>query len=274
MPNHSLPQFLRSTILPSLAAVSAIGLPLATSLPASAASLTPVDLELSLLVDVSGSINSREYALQMGGYKDAFTKLSSQFGPGGFGSVAVNLIQWGNANSQQQSIPWTLLNDRASALQFANTIGALARFSTSSTAPGSALRFATPLFSSNDYDGQRWVIDVSGDGIENSGISTRLARDNALSAGVTTINGLPIVVGSNTSVETWYRNNIQGGTGSFVLAADGFEDFGRAIEQKLLLELTPPSAQSAAVPEPTTMLGVALAGGGLAWFKRRRQPSV
>jgi hypothetical protein len=236
-------QSLLSKILPSFAAIASLGFTVTAQLPASAATLTPVNVELSLLVDVSPSIDRNEYALQMGGYRDAFIRLSPLFGSGDFGSVAINLIQWGGANQQQQSIPWTLLNDQASALQFADAIGALVRAANSfSTAPGSAIQFATPLFSSNDYDGQRWVIDVSGDGTASSGVSTSLARDNALAAGVTVINGLPILpTRADTRLETWYRNNIQGGAGSFTIPAYGFEDVGRALEQKLRWELTLPS---------------------------------
>jgi hypothetical protein len=272
-----------SKILPSFAVIASLGVTVAAQLPASAATLTPVNVELSLLVDVSGSIDRLEYALQMGGYRDAFIRLSPLFGSGDFGSVAINLIQWSGRNQQEQSIPWMLLNDQASALEFANLIGTLVRPRSTGTVPGSAIQFATPLFSSNDYDGQRWVIDVSGDA-PGSSVSTSSARDNALAAGVTAINGLPIVTRkSGTSLETWYRNNIQGGVGSFTIAANGFEDVGRALEQKLRRELTVPSTDvpstdvpstdvpSTAVPEPTTILGILLAGGGLACLKRRQR---
>jgi hypothetical protein len=262
-----------SKILPSFAAISiaSLGVTIATQLPVAAVTLTPVNVELSLLVDVSPSISSRdgnnEYALQMEGYRDAFIRLSSLFGSGDFGSVAVNLIQWAGSDKQEESIPWTLLNDQASALQFADAIGALvrpARFS--GTDPGAAIQFATPLFSSNDYEGQRWVIDVSGDGRGNSFTSS--ARDNALAAGVSAINGLPILSSSRSTLDDWYRDNIQGGDGSFTIAADGFEDVDRTLEQKLRRELTSPPTS---VPEPTTILGMLLAGGGLACLKRRRR---
>ncbi|AFZ21957.1 DUF1194 domain-containing protein [Allocoleopsis franciscana] len=254
MPNQLVSQSLLSKILPSFAAIASLGFTVAAQLPASAATLIPVSVELSLLVDVSPSISSSEYALQMGGYRDAFVRLSSEFGSGSFGSVAINLIQWAGGNQQEQSIPWTFLNDQASALQFADTIGALVRPANfGGTAPGSAIQFATPLFSSNDYDGQRWVIDVSGDGRATSGVSTSLARDNALAAGVSVINGLPIVTtGSGTSLETWYRNNIQGGDGSFTIAANGFEDVGRALEQKLRWELTSTSTNIPSTDIPST----------------------
>lgn len=85
-------------VLSSFAVITSFGLTLNAQLPASAATLTPVDLELSLLVDVSGSIDNKEYALQMSGYRNAFIKLAPQFGSGDFGSVAVNFIQWSGRN--------------------------------------------------------------------------------------------------------------------------------------------------------------------------------
>lgn len=274
MPDQLLSQSSLSKILPSFAAIASLGFTVAAQLPASAATLIPVNVELSLLVDVSPSISNREYTLQMEGYRDAFIRLSPEFGSGSFGSVAINLIQWAGRNQQEQSIPWTLLNDQASALQFADAIGALVEPDNfAGTVPSSAIQFATPLFSSNDYDGQRWVIDVSGDGSESTSDLTRLARDNALAAGVSAINGLPILSRSRPNLDDWYRDNIQGGAGSFTIAANGFEDVGRALEQKLRRELTDPSTDipSTAVPEPTTILGILLAGGGLACLKRRQR---
>ncbi|MBD2579923.1 DUF1194 domain-containing protein [Oscillatoria sp. FACHB-1406] len=265
-----------SKTLSSVAAISALGLTVATGVPAKASSMTSVNVELSLLVDISPSINSQEYALQMRGYQDAFTKLSPLFGSGKFGSVAVNLIQWAGGNSQEESIPWMLIDSQDSAVRFADAIGSLVRPNWFSTAPGSAIQFATPLFSSNEYEGKRWVIDVSGDGVENSGVSTSQARDAALAAGVSAINGLPINPNylkdrGKSSLDIWYENNVQGGDGSFTLPAYGFEDVGRALEQKLRRELTvPPTEPPTSVPEPTTILGLVLMGGGFVGLKRRR----
>ena len=263
-----------SKLLTGVAAIASFGITVAAQLPAAAATLIPVNVELSLLVDVSPSVSSLEYALQTGGYRDAFINLSTEFGSGQFGSVAVNFIEWSGPNKQQESIPWTLLDSPASALAFADAIDALVRpAGFFGTAPGSAIEFATPLFSSNQYEGQNWVIDVSGDGTQNLGFPTSLARDNALAAGVTVINGLPIIATPGLSfIKTWYEDNVQGGPGSFVVAANGFDDVGRAVEQKLLLELTLPPTDTppTAIPEPTAVLGLALVGSGLACLKRRR----
>jgi hypothetical protein len=269
-------QLLLSKTLIGLTALASCGFAMAVQQPASAAALTPVKVELSLLVDVSSSIDSNEYVLQMEGYRDAFINLSPLFGSGEFGDVAVNLIQWSGSNGQEESIPWMLINNQASALQFAEEITLLSRPISSGTAVGSAIQFATPLFSSNDYEGQVWVIDVSGDGRATYGIRTDLARDNALEAGVSAINGLPILPStyepSRFGLDVWYENNVQGGVGSFVIPAQGFEDVGRALEEKLRRELTlaPTDPPSADVPEPYSILGICLVGYGLTRFKRHR----
>lgn len=274
MVNPLANQLLLSKTLIGLTTLVSCGFTLAAQQPASAAALTPVKVELSLLVDVSPSIDSSEYALQMGGYRDAFVNLSSLFGSGEFGDVAVNLIQWAGPTDQEESIPWTLINDQTTALQFADKIDAVSiPFGFISTAVGSAIEFATPLFSSNDYEGERWVIDVSGDGPANGGIPTSVARDNALEAGVSAINGLPILTPTyRSNLDVWYENNVQGGIGSFVIPAQGFEDVGRALEEKLRRELTlaPTDPPSADVPEPYSVLGICLVSYGLTRFKRYR----
>ncbi|MEO1209058.1 MAG: DUF1194 domain-containing protein [Cyanobacteria bacterium J06638_20] len=275
--------FQQARILSGLTTTAALGFVSATALPATAASLIPVDTELSLLVDISNSIDADEYALQTEGYQTAFANLASEFGGGDFGRVAVNLVQWSGVNLQVESVSWTLLDSESSVMQFVDTIPVLPRASISGgTAPGTAIEFATPLFSTNEYDGQRWVMDVSGDGRGTSGVASSIARDNALAAGVDVINGLPIV-GQFTDrfFEDWYRNNIQGGEGSFTIAADGFEGIGSALEQKLIAELTLPPTDlpseveppvidlPVSVPEPTMLWGLGLVFGGLLYRQRR-----
>jgi hypothetical protein len=228
-----------------------------------------VDTELSLLMDVSGSIDRNDFALQIKGYSDAFKNLAPRFG-NDLGTAAINLVFWGDR--QQEVIPWLLIKDAASALDFSNRIAALNRVGLGGTSPDRAIAFAAPLFFQNDFDGKRQVIDVSGDGIGNA-TATRRERDNALALGVDTINGLAITNGSS-SLKTWYETNIRGGANAFVLAVDDSTQFGAGIQQKLTAELTvgtvDPGDNSQAVPEPSTVLlatGAGILGG---FFKRRR----
>jgi len=236
---------------------------LASSARANAA--TPVDLELILLVDVSGSVDTNEFNLQRQGYRDAFYNSAVYNGimaGGTYNQIAATLVYWSGAAQQQQAVGWTLISDEATSKAFGDAILAAARPYNGMTGLGEAMAYAYPLFASNAYDGTRLVIDVSGDGSDNAGsIAPEDARAAALLAGVTTINGL--VIGTDSSVLAEYTNNVIGGTNPFVDQVNSFDDFGAAIQDKLAKEINP-------IPEPMTMLGLAMGVSGLVGYIRRR----
>lgn len=234
---------------------------------ATSASAISVGLELVLLTDVSGSVSATEYNLQKTGYVTAFQSAAVQnaiLNSVG-GSIAVTYIEWSGTTQQAIKVGWTEINSAASANAFAASLAATSRSFSGSTAPGSAINFASVLFGSNGFEAPRQVIDVSGDGSQNVGANTAAARDAALLAGVDAINGLPIL-GSEANLLSWYQNNIQGGTGSFTLAAASFGDFQAAIENKLIAEIS-----GNGVPDGgSTVLMLAGLAFGWAAVRRRR----
>lgn len=248
---------------------------LAISTTVNAATLTPVDVELQLLVDVSGSVDNNEFNLQKQGYIDAFNNpdlFNNFISQGNIGKIAVNFIYWSSGFQQQEAVGWTLIDSVAASQSFASAISSTLRPFSGSTAPGSAINFATPRFFNNAFDGARQVIDVSGDGAANGGANTAAARDAALASGVDAINGLVI---GQSGVVNFYNNNIKGGTNSFVLVANNFEDFANTIEDKLRTEivLNPPPQST---PEPTTLIGLLGLGafGVTSQLKRNKKQSV
>lgn len=222
-----------------------------------------VGLELALLVDVSGSVDAGEFALQRTGYVNAFQSAAVQNAILGSvnGSIAATLIYWSGGGQQQTAVGWTVINSVASSNAFAAAIGLAGRPYSGLTAPGSAINYAVPLFASNGHTAPRQVIDISGDGSQNDGANTAAARDAALAAGIDAINGL--VIGGDAGVLAWYNANVKGGAGAFVLTANDFGDFGAAIQDKLVREIT-------GVPEPSSVVLIFTAMGLAGLAARRR----
>jgi len=221
-----------------------------------------VDLELALLVDVSGSVDGSEYTTQMGGYSAAFRDATIQGEIAAGNGIAVSMVQWSSGNEQSQVVGWTLLTDAASSNAFADAIDAVVRAFDGLTAPGSAINFAVPTFDNNGFEGDRLVIDVSGDGRQNDGASTTAARDAADAADIV-INGLAIQT-DDSGLGAWYTANLKTPTG-FVVIADDFADFEAAVDRKILTEVV------GVIPEPMTMAAMFMGVAGIAGYIRKRR---
>lgn len=218
------------------AVLSAIGLALAGS--PRLAWAENVDLQLLLAVDVSFSVDSDEYALQIQGLAAALRDPGvidaiSTATPNG---VAMALMQWAGPREQTLSVPWSEVRDRDSAEAFAERIETVARPGTDGgTAIGDAVARGIALLADSRFQGTRQVIDVSGDGKTNLGDSPGPVRLRATSSGII-INGL-VILNEEPHLGDYYVLRVVGGPGSFVLRAQTFEDFARAIRMKLIREI-------------------------------------
>ena len=211
----------------------------------------PVDLELVLAVDCSRSIDDSEFAQQVQGYAEAFRHplVLRAIQSGTRRSIAVTYVQWAGPLLQNQAVGWTLINDGESALEFADRFQAAPRaFYGGGTSLSGIIDHAKTLFPKSGYSGRRRVIDISGDGINNTGRMATSARDEAVREGIT-INGLAILT-EIAGLDEYFRANIMGGEGAFVLAAEDFASFAQAILNKLIREIAaiPADAELAQAP--------------------------
>ena len=220
-----------------LAAV-AMALGLAVAGPAAAQGL-PVDIELVLAVDVSGSVDEREYALQMIGIAEALRlpEVGELIASHDFG-VALTLVHWSGGHINRQVVPWRLLRGGTDALRFAEEVEKVHRSNwANQTALGHAIQFCVKLVDNNAFTGRLRRIDLSGDGRNNSGIAPAIARDAALARHIT-VNGLPILDG-DPGLGDYFTAFVAGGEDAFVITAETYQDFAKAFRAKLLRELSP-----------------------------------
>jgi Ca-activated chloride channel homolog len=194
-------------------------------------------LELILAVDVSGSIDDREFALQMEGMAAAFEDpqlieaVQAQRG-----GVLVTLTQWSGASRQRQVTGWRLLRDEGSMAAFAHEIRGSGRdWRNYSTAIGEALYHALAVGETAPQACRRRVIDVSGDGVNNEGRAPRPMAD-ALAAIGYTVNGL-VIRGDKPDPVRHYEVNVLAGPRAFMEIASSFDDYPEAIRRKLLREV-------------------------------------
>jgi hypothetical protein len=246
---------------------------IALALPSSAQSPQPVDLALVLAVDASGSVDRVRFELQKQGYVAAFRhpRVIGAIQTGPSQAIAVIMMQWTGPALQVTAVPWTRISDAASANAFADAVARAPRaLFGGGTSISGAIDTSMALLFDNPYRAARRVIDISGDGSNNRGRSVNQARDEAVARGVG-INGLPILA-LEPDLDRYYRENVIGGPGAFVIAAKDFETFGEAILKKLIAEIADvsptviPGPREARSPEsintdPDTLLADARPAG-------------
>lgn len=205
----------------------------------------PVDVALVLAVDVSRSIDEDEARLQREGYRAAVAdpRVVEAIRGGMLGAVAIAYTEWAGIEYQRMVIPWTRIGSPRDAEGWAGTLAQAPRSSLSWTSISGAIDHARRVMAECPFEATRRVIDVSGDGVNNSGPPAELARDRAVAEGIV-INGLPILNDRPTfgrpppmPLDQYFRDSVVGGPGAFVIAAEDFETFGTAVRRKLIREI-------------------------------------
>lgn len=210
-------------------------------LPAASRAAERVDVALVLAVDVSESVDSARFTLQMAGIAAAFEAPEVQGAvlAGPHRSMLIALVQW--SNHPALSVPWTLLTSPADVRAFSAQVRRLRRTEKGFTCMSVALRsIADKLLTQMPVPADRVVVDVSGDGAENCNPRETVdeVRDDLVASGVT-VNGLPVLEGEEAeTLEAWYRAHVIGGDASFLVPAEGFEDFERAMRRKFITEVS------------------------------------
>ncbi len=223
------------------ALIAAFGVPLA-------AQAQECRQALALGLDVSGSVDAREYRLQISGVAEALDTpevreklLSMPAAP-----VALMVYEWSGPHDQAIVVPWTRVETGASIDTIIETLRQTRRRdATPGTALGVAMRMGQ-LYLAQQPECWKHTLDISGDGKSNLGPRPRDVRDLIEASGIT-INGLVIGVDNPNigdirqaeigELSSYFRAEVMTGPDAFVHTAIGFNDYARAMTQKLLREL-------------------------------------
>jgi hypothetical protein len=219
-----------------------------------------VDLLLALAMDVSRSMEQPKFLLQREGYAAAITnpQVLAAIKSGARQKIAICFIDWSGAGEQKLIIDWSIIDSAEMARKFGDLIFEAPRSFNDRTSIGGGITFAGAQIERAPYVAERRTVDVSGDGTNNAGRDVQLARDQAVAKGIT-VNGIPILTELQYSripehtnppggLEKYYRDNVIGGPGSFVMVAEDFNTFGKSMVKKLIAEIAgvPPPRRSVA----------------------------
>jgi len=231
----------------------------------------PVDIALVLLADVSQSVDAARYAMQKEGYHAAFRDpdVVAAILNGGEGRIAVAYAEFAGDAQARTVVDWTVIDSREGAAAFADAVASAGRPEPGDTSIAGGLGLATGLLEQCGCDPRRRVIDVSGDGPNNTRLSVTTARDQAIAAGAT-VNGLtilddgpepPVMLATRQvlnfprppfhgfNLADYYRRNVIGGPNAFLVEARDISSFGEALRHKLIVEIAgarPTPSRSAA----------------------------
>jgi hypothetical protein len=208
-----------------------------------------VDLLLVLAADVSRSVDEKKFKLQREGYAAAIVdpRVVRAMTAGTTGRIALCFLEWASDGEQIIIIDWMPVGSEAEAQTVSKRIREAPRAFMGRTSISAAIDYSMGVLARSPFAGTRRVIDVSGDGTNNSGRPVTSARDAAIAQGVT-INGLvilsevplptnPMHTHPPGGLTAYYESNVIGGPGAFVVEAESFEAFGQLLVSKLVKEI-------------------------------------
>lgn len=203
---------------------------------------------LALGLDVSGSVDAREYRLQMGGVATALDAAEVRDKLFAMPSAPVRLMvyEWSGPADQAIVVPWTTI---AAPSDLSSVIETLQQTTRREASPGTALGVAMKQgarYLAEQSDCWKRTLDLSGDGKSNLGPRPRDVRPAIAPSGIN-INALVIGV-DNPSIgdvrqaeigelSSYFNANVILGPDAFVMTALGFADYARAMRDKLVREL-------------------------------------
>ncbi|MEL6640656.1 MAG: DUF1194 domain-containing protein [Pseudomonadota bacterium] len=213
-----------------------------------------VDLELVLLVDVSRSMTERELEIQRRGYAEALRnpEVFAAIQTGFLQRIALTYIEW--AGAQEVIVDWRIIETQDDLNSFADALTVRFDPTLRRTSISEALLFGAEQLATNNVDGLRQVIDISGDGPNNQGRGVVFGRNTVVDQGIT-INGLPLMTREGLGqqwhlddLDIYYQTCVIGGAGAFVIPVLEWEDFADAVKRKLILEIADLSPAPLPIP--------------------------
>lgn len=208
-----------------------------------AAAAEAVDLLLVLAVDVSRSIDEEEARLQREGYYRAFTDpdVLRAIGSGSAGAIGVIYVEWSGVGWQRVVVPWTRIATLADAQAWIQALSQHPPRAIGATSLSGAIEFSQRMLEEAPWQAPRRVIDISGDGDNNSGPPPEGPRDRAVEVGIV-INAIAIMNDPHANMrmplDAYFRDSVIGGPGAFVIGVEDFHGFAQAVRRKLILEVS------------------------------------
>ena len=216
---------------------SATGLLILALLLLSPTAATACRLALVLAIDISVSVDNREYALQRDGLANALRSpdvIDAFFSSSSLTALAA--YQWRGPRHARTIFDWTLVETPADLHLAADKVQKVFRFQTGSTSIGYALEYGAKLLSKAPSC-QRHTIDIGADGISNDGPHPAAAFRNPAFDSIT-VNALAVGGSEPLGVLVDYlRATVIRGAGAFVEIALDHSDFERAMRKKLIREV-------------------------------------